>query len=34
VRASKCGTRVTYDYGEYKVELKSKRDYVEVEYHD
>lgn len=34
IKASKCGTRVTYYYGEYKVELKSKRDYVEVEYHD
>lgn len=34
IKSNKDGTRVTYDYGEYAVEIKSKRDYVEVEYHD
>ena len=34
IHCSKCGTRVTYDYGEYSVEIKSKKSYVEVEYHD
>ena len=34
IKCSKCGTKVTYDYGEYSVEIKSKKSYVEVEYHD
>jgi hypothetical protein len=34
IKCSKCGTKVTYDYGEYSVEIKSKTDYVEVEYDD
>ena len=34
IKCSKDGTRVRYDYGEYSVSIKSKRDVVEVEYHD
>jgi hypothetical protein len=34
IRCSKCGTRVSYDYGEYEVSIKSKRDVVEINYDD
>ncbi len=34
ITRSKCGTKVTYDYGKYSVEIKSKADVVEVEYDD
>lgn len=34
VRVSKCGTRVKLDYGDYEVELTSRRGYVVVDYDD
>lgn len=34
VETSHHGTKVEYDYGEYEVEIKSKKDYVVVNYDD
>lgn len=34
IETSRSGTKVEYDYGEYEVEIKSKKDYVEVNYDD
>jgi hypothetical protein len=34
IETSRHGTKVEYDYGEYEVEIKSKKDYVVVNYDD
>lgn len=34
IETSHHGTKVEYDYGEYEVEIKSRRDYVVVNYDD
>lgn len=34
VKSNKSGTRVTYDYGEYEVDVRVKDGYIEVDYQD
>lgn len=34
IESNRSGTKVEYDYGEYEIEIKSKDDYVEVNYDD
>jgi hypothetical protein len=34
VKTSKCGTKVKYDYGDYEVEITSRRGRVTVDYDD
>lgn len=34
VKCNKSGTRVTYDYGKYEVDIRVKKGYIEVDYQD
>lgn len=34
IETSRSGRKVEYDYGEYEVEIKSKKDYVVINYDD
>lgn len=34
VKCNKSGTRVTYDYGKYSVDVRVKKGYIEVDYQD
>jgi len=34
IKCNKSGTRVTYDYGKYSVDVRVKKGYIEVDYQD
>ena len=34
VKVSKDGRKVTYDYGKYSIDIRVKKDHIEVDYQD